>query len=230
MRNAIVAFGIFLSLLLMTTSDLSGQDFLKWSGKQSQEIGKKMVKKGSVKGEGWRVYSTNKSTRFDFRATWLTPSVIRATVRLHQLSGRLSNDQVLQMVEEAENSGQTVFLIELDAIEGAGIIPKDWQAFLQQEDAGKKGLQSAGGIKKPEFRHLKALSGTLAKDYKYERFWIVFDLVDNNGKKLFQEYAEKAELVIRIFGKERKCKFEIPNDIRERMERIANQNRISQEF
>ncbi len=215
-----VVWILFLSVLT-TIPKAYGQDFLKWSAKQASDIGKMLVAKGKVKGEGWRVYSTHKSTSFNYRATWLTPAVIQASARLHQLNGRLSDQETLQLVEEAERAGQTVFLIELDAIEGAGVIPSDWQAFLQPAGLASDAGGSAIGQNSPELWKMKGLGGTLERDYKYDRFWMVFPLVNKDGHVLFHEDTEKAELIIRILGKEAKIQFRIPDDVREKAKRQA---------
>jgi hypothetical protein len=207
--------------IMLFTTALLGQDYLNWSDSQAMKAGKEMTETGSVDGAGWRVNSTNKATSYKYRATWLTPSVIKAAARLEQLRQRLPNAEMQQLLEEAENAAQTVFLIELDAIEGSGVIPEDWQAFLQPEGlpAGAEGCMK--GESTPELRKVKGLAGTHAKDYKYDRFWIVFPLVKKDGKPLFAIENKKAELIIRINNNESKVDFTIPSDIREKGLRLS---------
>jgi len=50
--------------------------------------------------------------------------VIQATARLLQLSERLSDGQVEELVREATAAGDVVILVEIDPREGSGVIPK----------------------------------------------------------------------------------------------------------
>ncbi len=180
-----------------------------------------MTEKGSVSGDsGLRVMSTNKATSYKYRATWLSPSVIRATARLEQIRQRLSNDETLKLIEEAEKAGPAIFLVELDAIEGSGVIPSDWHAFLQPENLPMGSDGCLKGQNTPELWKLKGLAGTNEKDYKYERFWVVFPLSRKNGEPLFGPEIKKAELIIRINDKESKVSFRIPAEVMENSRRL----------
>lgn len=211
----------FAVLFIVFPLALFGQDYTGWSAKEAGRIGSAMTASGHVDGTGgWRVNTTNKATSYQFRATWLTPAVIKATARLEQFRQRLSNDETRTLVEEAENAGPTVFLIELDAIEGSGVIPADWQAFLQSAKLPEGSEGSMKGQSTPELWRLKGLAGTKEKDYKYERFWVVFPLTRKDGQPLFSVETE-AELIIRVNSKEGKVSFRIPADVLEKSRRLS---------
>jgi hypothetical protein len=221
MRNRPFALLCAIAAFIVSSAAMLGQDYATMTPSQAQKIGKEMTVQGHVDGASWRVYSTNKATSYQYRVTWLTPSVIKATARLEQFRQRLTNAEVQQMIDEAENAGPTVFLVELDAIEGSGVIPPDWQAFLQQEGlpVGDEGCMK--GQSTPELWKVKGLVGTMSRDYKYDRFWIVFPLLRKNGQQLFSAGVKKAELIIRINDKEDKAIFKIPEDILEKSRRLS---------
>lgn len=54
------------------------------------------------------------------------------------------------------------------------------------------------------------LSGTKGRDYSYERFWLTFSLVDDDGQPLLPETIREAELVVRIYNKEGRVSWPIP--------------------
>ena len=102
------------------------EEYLSWTGKQSEQIGKSMRVSGRVGSIlGARGLSTERALNYKLRATWLSPEVIRATARLEQLRLRLSEDQVTGLVTEADVPEFTVILVELDPNEGSGVIPLD---------------------------------------------------------------------------------------------------------
>ena len=167
---------------------------------------------------GWfdtRVVHTEHSYNYKLRGTWLTPDVIRASARIHQLAEGLNDDETLELVREAENLGDTVILVEIDPREGSGIIPRDWAAFLRKKSDGEAG-PAVRGVNQPDLRAVKALSGTERRDYSYDVFWLVFPLVTSNGELLFGDQDEEAELVVRIGGKEGRVSWPIPSSIRDR--------------
>jgi hypothetical protein len=220
--SRLLNWGIAVLFVLCFSSILLCQEYLSWTQSQAKKIGSEMTEKGEVSGDsGWRVMSTNKATSYHFRATWLSPSVIKATARLEQFRQRLTNGETQNLVEEAEKAGATIFLVELDAVEGSGVIPPDWQAFLQpaQLPVGSDGCLK--GQNTPELWKVKGLAGTNEKDYKYERFWMVFPLSLKNGQPLFGPGVEKAELIIRIHDKESKATFRIPADVFEKSRKLT---------
>jgi hypothetical protein len=106
-------------------------DYLKWSPQQAQTIGRSMRKSGYRKSWTFRGLHTERASNYKLRATWLTPEVIRASARLEQIRSRLSDDATKALIAEAEAAGDTVVMVEIDPDEGSGVIPLDWQAFLQ---------------------------------------------------------------------------------------------------
>ncbi len=197
------------------------EGFLSWSDKQAVEIGKAMRADGRV--GGWfdtRVVHTEHSYNYKLRATWLTPEVIRASARMHQLVEGMNDEKTMDLVEEAEGPGDTVIMVEIDPREGSGIIPRDWVALLRPKtDDGSEG--AVQGVYRPQLRSVKALSGTGRRDYAYDIFWLVFPLVGSDGAPLFRDGDKEAELVIRIQGKEGRVEWSIPQSIRERSREVA---------
>ncbi len=199
--------------------------FLSWSAKQAIEIGTTMRSNGRVGGFlDMRVIHTEHSYNYKLRATWMTPEVIRATARTHQLLEGTDDEGTLALVSDAEALGDTVILVEIDPREGSGVIPRDWTALLRPKSDG----ESAGtvqGAYHPELRSVKALAGTSRRDYAYDVFWLVFPLVRRDGEPLFGEANKEAELVVRIQGKEGRVEWPIPQSIRVRSQEIAAKGR-----
>lgn len=193
------------------------RNYLTWTAGQAQQIGRSTRVNGRVGGAlDLRVIHTEHAYNYKLRATWLTNEVIRATARLAQLSEGLSDEQTETLVREAEAAGDTVIIVEIDPREGSGVIPLDWVALL-----GPKGVRSGepGAVKGtsvPPLRNVRALSGAFRRDYDYEVFWVVFPLVTETGKPLFPESVAEAELVVRIYNKEGRVKWPVPESIRRR--------------
>ena len=191
--------------------------YLTWTSAQAQQIGRSTRVNGRVGGAfDFRVAHTEHSYNYKLRATWLTAEVIRATARLAQLSEGLSNEQTEALVGDAEAAGETVVMVELDPNEGSGVIPLDWTAFLGPKGSqpGEPGI--AKGSSQSALRNVRALSGVFRRDYNYEVFWVVFSLGGETGKPLFPENVPEAELVVRIYNKEGRAKWPVPESIRNR--------------
>jgi hypothetical protein len=98
--------------------------------------------------------NTEQAQSYKLRALWFTPEVIGASARQIQLQDRLTEAQTCALVEEAETTGYTVNLVDLDPDEGSGVIPPDWAAFLvprsTRADAGRwvRGLDKPGLVEK----------------------------------------------------------------------------------
>jgi hypothetical protein len=147
----------------------------------------------------------------------LTPEVIRATARLEQLKRRLSEEQVRALVAEADVPEFTVVLVELDPNEGSGVIPLDWGAFLQPKGLASGQPGANPGISSPKLREFRALSGVVERNYDYDRFWVVFPLINDDGRPLFSDSVQEAELVVRIHNMEGKVSWRIPLSIHKRI-------------
>jgi hypothetical protein len=199
--------------------------YLQWSAAQADAIGRSTNENGKV-GHGWdsRGLKTERAINFKIRATWFTPEVIRASARHTQIRNRLSDDETRALVREAENAGRTVILVEIDPNEGSGIIPSDWEAFLQPQGASSSSSQGVRGMDTPDLRKLQALEGVMQRNYDYDRFWVVFPLLLSDGKPLFPDTSTEAELVVRIRDKEGKVRWKVPDSIRQRIRTLENPN------
>jgi hypothetical protein len=196
----------------------NSEPFLSWTEQQALKIGESMRATGRV-GGFWdsRIRHTEQSYNYKLRATWLTPEVIRAAARLSQLRDRLSVDRTLALVTEAEAAGDTVVLVEIDPREGSGVIPIDWQCFLEPAGLPGGAAHPVTGVSSPRLRNVKALAGIAQRDYDYDVFWMVFRLFDEKGDSIFPESAVQAELVVRIGEKEGRVSWAIPASIRARI-------------
>jgi hypothetical protein len=195
----------------------ASDDYLSWSAKQAKRVGKRMRANGQVIGEqgvlGLLGKNTDRSIRYKLRATWLTPDVIRASARLRQLHEGLSADQTRALVAEAEAIQGTAVLIEIDPVEGSGVIPSDWSALLKPANETDS-ERSVVGVKYDTLSRIKALSGVTQRDFAYEAFWVVFPLSRPTGDPLFASSNREAELVVRIRGKRGTVRWKIPDVIR----------------
>ena len=80
------------------------------------------------------------------------------------------------------------------------------------------GQQGAtAGVNSPRLRDFKALSGVVESNYDYDRFWIVFPLISDEGRPLFSDSVQEAELVVRIQNMEGKVSWRIPESLRKRI-------------
>ena len=202
------------------------ETYLHWSPSQADSIGRSTNENGKV-GYGWdgRFLKTERAINFKIRATWFTPEVIRASARHAQFRSRLSDDATRALVREAENAGDTVIMVEIDPNEGSGVIPSDWETFLQSKGRSSNSPREAvGGVETPDLRKLQALQGVMQRNYDYDRFWVVFPLLGPDGKPLFPNCATDAELVVRIRDKEGKVTWRVPQTICERTRMLEKTN------
>jgi len=193
--------------------------WLQWSPARAESIGKAAYVRGRVGGifDG-RLLKTERAYNYKLAATWMTPDVIRATARMLQVTERITDDQARALVAEAEKAGDTVVMVEIDPREGSGVIPNDWAAFLQADVTDLEEPRAVRGQDTPRLREVKALAGVLRRNYDYDRFWVVFPLKDGDGKPLFTASDTHAELVVRIFEKEGRVRWPIPDSVRQRSE------------
>lgn len=210
-----VALAALLMIAVGTARDArqdAAQAYLSWSLKQAEEKGQQAYRRGRVGGIfDTRLLSTDRSYNYKLAATWFTPDVIRATARVFQLRERLSDADTTAMVESAERAGGTVVLVEIDPREGSGVIPNDWQAFLQPKERPGAVVR---GTAKPELREVRALTGVLRRNYDYDRFWVTFPLTSGDGRPLFGPGDRECELVVRIHDKEGRVTWPIPASVR----------------
>ena len=135
---------------------------------------------------------------------------IRATARLLQLRSRLSDAGTRALVAEAEALPGTVVIVEIDPREGSGVIPRDWQPFLQPKGRPERAVR---GEVSPHLREVKALGGVSRRNYDYARFWVRFPL-ESDGMRLFGPADRRAELVVRIHDREGRVEWIVPESVR----------------
>ena len=190
------------------------RSYLSWPPDRAEAVIRAMDQDGRVGGFfDTRILSTNRSYNYKMLATWLTPEVIRAGARMAQLEGFLSDEATKQLVSEAESAGDTIILVEIDPREGSGVIPLGWRAFLRMKEDEKRVVP---GVSVPALRRTRALAGQLPRNYDYDRFWVVFPLHTPDGEPLFDTTTTEAELVVRIYEKEGRVSWPIPQSIRDR--------------
>ena len=220
-RRAICFVGVVgLAGVLCAQKTSDQESFLSWKADRAEKEAKAMRVDGRVAGQGGiRIQSTYRSSSFKIRASWLTPDVIRGTARFLQIRDRLSTSDATALVSEAEAAGHTVIRVEIDPVEGSGVIPLDWSAFLQPKGLKEGEPGGVVGTNTPKLKGLKALSGILQRDYAYDVFWVTFPLVDS-GKSVLPDTAREMELVVSIHGKQGKVSWPIPESIRQRTQAL----------
>jgi hypothetical protein len=214
-----VALSVVGALATLESSQASaqGDDYLTWSAQQAQTIGRSMRKNGRV-GSVWsfRGLHTERAVNYKLRATWLTPEVMRASARLEQIQSRLSEGATRALVAEAEAAGDTVIMVEIDPDEGSGVVPLEWQAFLQPKNLKDSDIQPVSGVNTPKLRGVRALAGVVERDYNYDVFWMVFRLLTEKGQPILPSSVREAELVVRIYNREARVSWLVPDSIRNR--------------
>jgi len=207
--------------LTVTTWTASGQSaaspdgYLSWSEKQAEAVITAMMIKGRIADTRHGVLNTDAPQKYDVRAIWMTPEVIRASTRLIQLAERLSEQETLALLKEAEAVGVLVVLIEVDPDEGSGVIPANWDAFLQSR--GAPPIAAVRGSENRRLQELRVLHNVVPRNYKYDRFWMVFPTQTKAGNPVFSDSDREAELTVRIRGRETTLRWAIPDSIRQRL-------------
>lgn len=219
MKSRILSLVALAPLLLagaVAQDSADASAYLQWPTQKAELVGKSTYRDGKV-GSRWlgdtRGLKTERAINYKLRATWFTPEVIRASARFAQLKDRLTDRETQSLVSEAESVGGTVMMIELDPNEGSGVIPLDWSAFLQPEGDSNPN-DAVRGVHKPELRTVRALQGVMQRNYDFERFWVVFPTVREDGKALLGSDKSSVELVVRIYNKEGKIAWPVPSSFR----------------
>lgn len=188
--------------------------YLAWTASHAEAVGRSSYKPGRVGGLfDTRMLKTERSYNYKLVATWLTPDVIRATARLNQLRSRLSEEATRALVAEAESIEGTVVIVEIDPREGSGVIPNDWEAFLQPKGRPDEAVK---GVNSPRLREVKALAGVIRRNYDYDRFWVVFPTKDVS---YLRADVLEVELVVRIHEKEGRVSWPMPRRSSDSLER-----------
>jgi hypothetical protein len=110
----------------------------------------------------------------------------------------MSLDAIEPLVANLHGVGETIVLIEIDPDEGSGVIPLDWEAFLQPRHAPERGV---AGRQVVALADSKLLAAAFPRNYDYDRFWVSFP-ISLAGSPLYRTDDEHAELVVRIYGRE----------------------------
>jgi hypothetical protein len=202
--------------------------YLSWSLQQADAIALSTYRDGKVgsrtllflTGIDTRALKTERAQNYKLRATWFTPDVIRASARHTQLKSRLRDDETRRLVTDAEAAGDTVVMIEIDPNQGSGVIPRDWEAFLQPRGATTQ-ESVVRGTENPELRNNRALQGVSQRNYDYDRFWVVFPLLNDKGEPLIPPSTPEVELVVRIYNREGAVRWVVPESIRAKMSELA---------
>jgi hypothetical protein len=95
------------------------------------------------------------------------------------------------------------------------VIPPDWEAFLQPRGATKPEA-AVRGQEHPDLRKLRALQTVRQRNYDYDRFWLVFPLLAENGEPLIPSETSEVELVVRIYKREGAVRWTVPASVRRR--------------
>ena len=224
MKTKILFLSLFFSVLLagvraQETGDSNA--YLRWSQQEAESVGKSTYHDGKVGsrvlfvwlGVDTRGLKTERSQNYKIRATWFTPEVIRASARSAQLRDRLTDKETQALVAEAEAVSGTVIMVELDPNEGSGVIPLDWSAFLQPKGSTSPN-EAVRGVQMPELRKAPVFQGVQQRNYDYERFWVAFPLLRDDGNILVSPDKDAIQLVVRIYNREGTVSWQVPTSIR----------------
>lgn len=213
MKGLLIA-GAAVGLTALQPGSTQSPALLHWSASHAESIGGAMYQTGRVGGcFDTRLLKTDRSYNYKLAATWLTPDVIRATVRLQQLRERFADAEALSRVEAAVRVDETVVMVEIDPREGSGVIPLDWVALLEPRSGDRVTYPIVRGRLTQELRGNAALSGVRRRNYDYERFWVTFPLVVD-GASSIPNGADQVDLVVRIHDKEGRVTWPIAASIR----------------
>lgn len=209
----IVAFGI------AQTASID-ESYFSLNAEQIKKIGETWRVKGRVGGFfDTRIRDTDKSINFKLRATLMSPEMIRATAKFEQLRNALTDDETRSIVKDAEQGDYLVVLVEVDPLEGSGIIPPDWRVILKSKNNPETN-RPIKGVEKSSLRNVKGLSGVFKRDYDYDMFWMTFPLKDNNGKPFWESVPVELELTVGIYSKEGKVSWSVSEPLQKRIESL----------
>lgn len=195
----------------------AGEPWTSWSAEHAERIGRAANVRGRVGGFfDTRFLKTERSYNYKLAATWLTPEVIRASARLLQIRQRLSEQEAVRLVDQAEAAAPTAVLVEIDPREGSGVIPLDWVAILQFG----AGVEIRGTLT-PALRDVPSLAGVLRRNYDYDRFWVTFPLLDERGQSLVPAGTGNAVLKVRIYDHEGRVEWPMSPMVFERARQLA---------
>src|SRR5688500_11521263 len=154
-----------LLILLLSAASSQAAGWLDWSASQAQSIGKSTFQPARI-GGGRVLLNTERARSYKLGVTWLTPDVIRASIRLHQLSRRLDDPSAEALATEALKRRDLVFMVDIDPDEGSGVIPLDWQALIRVVSPSVQ-VPPLAGTKAASLRGDPAFAGVLRRNYDY---------------------------------------------------------------
>ncbi len=202
-----------------------GDEYLGWDAARVSAVVAAAHSDGKVGSRtlffwtGWdsRLLKTERAMNYKLRATWFTPNVVRASARWAQLRSRLSDDVTRGLVEEADQAGDMVVVVDIDPNQGSGVIPTDWEAFMRPKDSPQESGLFVRGTIVDELRKVRALQPIAQRNYDYDRFWVVFPLRTDDGRPLFGSADSQAELLVRIYNREGAVTWPVPIDVRAKL-------------
>jgi hypothetical protein len=154
------------SLAVATVATEQPTTWQSWSRKDAEAVSRSTVARGRIAG-GRRWLNTELPHSYKVVAIWATSEVLQASARLLQLRDRLPQAQVDHLLRAAQRPGEIVVIIDLDPNEGSGVIPLDWEAFLQPRHAPER---IVAGRKDSTLRDVKVLAAVAPRNYDYDRF------------------------------------------------------------
>jgi hypothetical protein len=208
------ALACLVAIVLWQTGQAADAEFLRWSARQAESVGRGMYKVGRV-GSSWdlRLLKTERAYNYKLAATWLTPDVVRAAVRLQQLANRFDDAEARRRVQAALASPEIAVLVEIDPREGSGVIPNDWIAILEPRAGKDRKFEAVAGKQVPERRNDPAFAGVLRRNYDYDRFWVSFP-VEADGRPAIPPEATELDLIVRIYDKEGRVTWPVSRELR----------------
>lgn len=123
---------------------------------------------------------------------------------------RCGPDEAKKLVAKAEAIDAIIVMVEIDPREGSGVVPGDWLAILQPLIGHKQVGQPVHGQLNQSLRDVRGLSGTVKRNYDYDRFWLEFPRRYDDGTPVLRADATQLQLVVRIASKEGRVRWAIP--------------------
>ena len=102
-------------------------------------------------------------------------------------------------------------LVELDPREGSGVIPRDWIARFGPR--GAEDRQVVGQVV-PDEGTWRRLTSAFPRDYSYDIFLLKFPAQVESDHRLFESTDTEAELVVRIYNKSGRVRWQTPAEFR----------------
>jgi hypothetical protein len=200
--------------LVALTITVHADDFVRWSARHAESVGQATYRTGRVGGAfDTRLLKTDRAYNYKLAATWITPDVIQATVRLQQLREAFDDTEARRRANAAIQRPSMVIMVEIDPREGSGVIPRDWIALLEIKNAAGRVLRTVPGKEVSELRSDTTFHGVRRRNYDYERLWVEFPRRGASEPSVPDAGAE-ISLVVRIYDKEGRVTWPIADAVR----------------